>query len=469
MADQPDARALRRMAMELAGDEAPKLDWDRLESALMSRLDEGPKMTAEETARRVAELDDELEGRDELDPSLERESFTPGSSLSPASTPLQLDALPAAAARGRDSVAAPAPDMSIAPANDRRPLWRRSLGLVAVAAALVLGVGASLLHRTAQPDAPTIAAERWVDPESVPMAQGMPGVRDIDALHVGDVVEAAAGSLSFGRSGLVLSFAAGTRVKIVDDGAGQRVLVLEHGSIDARVAGSESDASGLAIHAGETRLSRVGNDTSFVVTRSSRGLVVEVEAGTVSVGAVRGAEAPRVLQAPAKATVSLDGAREIRPVVSDARRDEVVPRVDDRSSPPIETPPLPVVDRSRTSPETTARPTPSTEASAIPDDAPAAADRTVSEASLRGQLDGCFRGVQTARREVAAKEGNVNDEVKVAIRSTLELRVNGEGFVESGKFTPPLRADLQACAVPLMRARVGGGARVLRLPVEIGN
>jgi hypothetical protein len=350
-----------------------------------------------------------------------------------------------------------------------------------------------------------IVAERWVDPADVPMAPGMSGAHDLGALRAGDMVEATSGAVSFGRvssgqpgpsgqaQNVSWTLAPGSRV-FVRSAAGdsRQVLVLESGSIRADVSGApQGVVDPFVIEAGDTRVAV--SDTLFSVTRSSQGLMVDVERGLVVVGPRDevGLGSGRVLRASESGVFSLDGGRTFRaktpertaalsmvapPIDPTRARHDGALKVDGSNdaasgNAPAEGPqPAPVGDRE--GPKGPRKNPPASEgsssgASAAKADegsaSPTAAAPVLDEGTIRGSLEGCFARVEAQHRADAGKD----DGVALTMRSTLRLKVADDGAIRAASFNPPLRPDLQACAVSLLSGHVQGGARTLDIPVEI--
>jgi hypothetical protein len=300
-------------------------------------------------------------------------------------------------------------------------------------------------------------------------------VLDVGALEAGDVVEATMGPLTFGRMGVLSwTLSAGGRLVVRETiQAEAHVVELESGSVRASAVGGKP----FVIRAGDTEIAAIGDGSTVTVTRSSRGLVLQVEQGSALVGAhgtrSKGASA-RVLSAPVRATVSLDGAKTVEvipdeivtasqpapdhPADVDAPSDAVDPSA--AAAPDSERAPKPVAalppesreDGSREERPTVSEPSPP-------------AQGPISEAAIVGTLTPCFASVRASAPAAAA--GGSGKEVSLTRSSTLVIGVRDDGSVKSVAFNPPMLPALQNCAVFLFEKNLGPGARTVRIPVEI--
>jgi hypothetical protein len=82
----------------------------------------------------------------------------------------------------------------------------------------------------------------------------------------------------------------------------------------------------------------------------------------------------------------------------------------------------------------------------------------VTEAELRGRIEGCF---STVALPEAGREG-----VAVDVGSTLRIQVAEDGAVVQAQFDPPLKPELQRCALFVLASRLGPGARTVAIPVR---
>jgi hypothetical protein len=365
--------------------------------------------------------------------------------------------------------------------------WSMVAAVAAVAACvafvlggLVSGERSSKAHsaQANASDVPEITAERWVDPSDVPMVPGMSGTHDLSALRAGDMVEASAGAVSFAQADKVSwTLSPGSRV-FVRSGieSARHVLILESGSIRAQVlAPAVGVIDPFVVEAGETRVAVSG--TIFSVTRSTKGIVVDVEHGFVVVGPrdELGVGSGRLLHEAERGSFSLDGGRSFKSLLPE-RTAAVSPDVGSNglgarpssASAPVDGAASELLtDGSTTAPATPqGRDDRRKESAQVVNDngplAPAPSDPVMSEASIRSSLDRCF-----ARVEAQKREASKDDSVSVTMRSTLRLRVAEDGAINGASFSPPLRPDLQGCAVSLLSAHVDRGARTVEIPVEI--
>ena len=453
---EPDARILRQMVRELADEPVPELPWEKIEARLFSELDDGassrqePPVTIHAPAPDGVSLAPELEDRPSAIPA------TPAARIRAAEDDARHSFVP--------------PVQSAAPSR-----WGRA---VVFAAAIAAGLGGLFIASSGREHTAVAVAEP-IDPTSVPQAPGMePGVLDARSLGVGDVVEAALGPLAFGATetagassdALAWTLAAGSRAVVREPASSSaHVVELESGSVRVEASGPRR----LVVRAGETEVASVTSGAVFSVTRSSRGLVVHVEVGTVVVGergAVASGVAERTLGAPTRASISLDGARQI---------EVIPPEVASLTQPPaprapeVDAPsPVDLVDTSADSPRPSSLgPAPERSPVGTPPavDAPAplssaaagagtaASQKPMGEASIRASLQRCFADVQAKK--------STNEGVSVSVSSTLRVTVRADGSVQGLAFNPPLQSDLQSCAVFLFRENLGPGARTVSVAV----
>ncbi len=365
--------------------------------------------------------------------------------------------------------------------------WSMVAAVAAVAACvafvlggLVSGERSSRSHsgdwQADRSDVPEITAERWVDPADVPMVPGMSGTHDLSALRAGDMVEASAGAVSFAQADKVSwTLSPGSRV-FVRSGieSARHVLILESGSIRAQVlAPAVGVIDPFVVEAGETRVAVSG--TIFSVTRSTKGIVVDVEHGFVVVGPrdELGVGSGRLLHEAERGSFSLDGGRSFKSLLPErtaavspdlglnglgARPSNATARVDGAAAELSTDGSAPATPQGRD--DRRKEPTPAANDNGPL--APAPSDPAMSEASIRVSLDRCF-----ARVEAQKRQSSKDDSVSVTMRSTLRLRVAEDGAINGASFSPPLRSDLQGCAVSLLSAHVDRGARTVEIPVEI--
>lgn len=522
MSDPFDARVLRSLVREAASDQPSEPDWDAVEERLFARLDDAPTSLSRSVDRGVVDdegLEDdttsvrlsELPSEDRASPDPDERASAPlvagvgtrGGAVvhTPGMPGETLDAPMAerkVSARGRAEAAGP-PMTSFAEADDaeerkssaaidafhspslmlegrpaaRVPVTaRRALGVMgalAVAACIALLVGsvvrrAAVDSRAAEAGA-TIQGERWVDPSELPMAAGLENVRDAAALQKGDVVEATQGAVAFGlKDRWMWTLAPGSRVRIeaASGDSGDQVVVLQNGSIRASVAG-DARQTPFVVEADDARVSVEGTSLPalFTVTRSSKGLAVEVEQGATLVGGKSGA--PHRLGAMERATLSLDG-REFRlldpiAVVGPTRTSVTADGIAPTSEAHRQDPPAPVAPRVEPRAPT---PPASSAPSAAPTPEPPAAEPPVAvltESGVRSSVVGCIEGQLNKQ---ASQSG-----VSVSAESTVRFVVDEEGLIRSASFSPPLKPELQSCAAGLLRSKVGGGVRSIQFPISV--
>ncbi|MFO0612076.1 MAG: FecR family protein [Polyangiaceae bacterium] len=528
MSDPFDARVLRFLVRESAAEDVPVHDWDAVEERLFARLDEAPTSLSRAVDHGLEEdaSEDELNTSvrlSELPGEADRPSPEPAVRVVAPQAPRETPSQPRTAARsvvhvpGGKWVADPVDGGAFADgedvfphAEDRKssaaidsfhspslmldppkkaglglfvehPRARRLAGIfgaLAVAACIALLVGAVVHRASTDPrsatNGATIQEERWVDPSELPLAQGLENVRDANALRQGDVVEATQGSVAFGlRDRLVWTLSPGSRVRIeapTSAGAGNQVVSLQSGSIHASVGG-DPRVNPLVVQAGDAMVSVEGSSLPalFTVTRSSKGLAIEVEQGTTLVGALVGGEVHR-LGARERGSLSLD-AKEFRllepvgvmePVRTSFTADGQARPLEIVRSATVASEPAPSVPPIRPEPSTQ-RPTASAEppaASATASDPPTASP-VLSDSGLRGSLVGCIESVMSKQ----SSQGSVS----LSAESTVRFVVDEEGVIRSASFNPPLKPELQACAVPLLRAKVAPGARSIQVPVSVSS
>lgn len=541
MSDSFDARILRSLVREAAAEEGKTPDWDSLEDRLFARLDEAP--TALSRAMDRADDDDhdddantavrlsELPGEERVSPDPlpsvavvarhhDAVVHMPGAQTLGAASAhdrVEDDVARSTEARSTEARYAEARAAEAREADDRRssaaiesyhspslmleprprgaaPMTRRVLGVVgalAVAACLALLIGGVLRRSdsgaSGSSNSVSIQEERWVDASDVPLAAGLENVHDAGALRRGDVVEATQGAVAFGlKDQLMWTLAPGSRVRIesTDMPGGNHVVVLQSGSLRASVAGS-ARVNPLVVQAGDAmvRVEGTALPALFTVTRSSKGLAVEMEQGTTLVSALNasgsysgvGGDVHR-LGSRERAFVSLD-AREFKllepvaisePVRTSVTADGLVPSTVDARRPDAPVAPAPTLGEKRvdTAPASTVVGAPSAlrsssagSAEPPPPAAPTPSEAVLSEASVRTSVASCIDAVMNKQ----ASQGGVS----VSAESTVRFVVDEDGVIRSASFNPPLKPELQACAAPLLRSKVSGGARSIQFPVSV--
>jgi len=431
-----DPRALREMVKAAQQQDVPELDWNKLESKLFAQLDGDSARSSqgdEAAFSPVPDLEIETVG-EEVRPSL----------------------LPGAVAAAVQLSPAPSRVSPIAERKNRFA-W---VGALAVAAAFV----AVWFAREAPQQADIAVVSEPIDPMKVPAAPGMSGARDLAALDRGDVVEAALGPVAFGKLGVLeWTLAAGGRLAVrqalssLENGVENQEIELESGSI-ASVVSAEHE---LVVVAGDTQVAMVGPAT-VSITRSSQLLVVDLKQGSASVGLRGDRGNVRMLSAPVRASFSLDGGLKFE-IIPDAPVAAVEPVNAQRDVPPAV-----VADTTEQIPSEAATLNNGKRVNSDPlNNTPAATPgaepvvAVLSDAAVSSTLMSCLRGVR------AKEQTNSSADVTVSVVSTLKVETLADGSVKSASFSPPLRGDMQSCAVFLFRSKLSGGARVLSVPVSL--
>jgi hypothetical protein len=348
----------------------------------------------------------------------------------------------------------------------------RVLMFAAAAAAIALGIG-SIAGSGEMPRAEAPPAHP-VDAASVAEAPGAAhGERDLAKLSAGDVIEAGAEPVAFGRSGLVnWTLAPGSAVRVRSMGDGDsgvgHTVALERGTIRAEVT-PRDPAEGLveafAVEVGGTRVAVHG--TAFSVTIEGGHAVVDVEHGAVAVGPVGnvGATTGHLLVGPARAVFSLDGGQTARTLRREAHAVAVAAL---SPEPPISPAPAlqPVtVAAAHAEPQgptaavalparalAAASPAPEKQAVEAPPPAPVPAAPVLTEAIVRARLAQCFRQTH-----------DVDSSLAFSVESTLRLKIRADGAA-SGHFDPPLKPEFTVCAGTAIAGRFAEGERSLDIP-----
>jgi ferric-dicitrate binding protein FerR (iron transport regulator) len=363
------------------------------------------------------------------------------------------------------------------PGARRRPVSAlpRVLMFAAAAAAIALGVrGMAGSDEAPSAEAPA----RPVDAARVAEAPGAAhGERDLAALEAGDVIEAGAQPVSFGRDGLVtwtLAPGSAARVRSMGDRASGvgHTLALERGSIRAEVT-PRDPAEGLveafAVEVGGTRVAVHG--TAFSVTIDGGRAVVDVDHGAVAVGPVGhvGATTGHLLVGPARAVFSLDGGKEARllPRAPQAVAAAASPTEPQAAASPASQPVAVAAESTRPAahaepqgavaaaqPSTRAAQAPSSAAAEAPEaPAPAVARPMLTEASVRARLDQCFRQTH-----------DIDASSTFSVESTLRIRIRADGTVASAQFSPALKPAFTVCAGTAIDGRFSEGERTVEIP-----
>lgn len=506
MSDPFDARILRSLVREAAAAEGKTPDWDSLEDKLFARLDEAPTALSRAMAREEDDDQDEdantavrlseLPGEERVspEPALPMVGVVASHHGAVVHMPGAVKVTVVDGVGGNDADADESaasesfhsPSLILEPDGGRvrgslaSPVARRFFGVVgalAVAACIALMIGSVIRRSETGPgstsNSVSIQEERWVDASQLPLAQGLENVRDAGSLQRGDVVEATQGAVAFGlKDQLMWTLTPGSRVRIeasTDAPGGNHVVTLQSGSLRASVAGG-ARVNPLVVQAGDAMVSVDGTSLPalFTVTRSSKGLAVEMEQGTALVSALTGGDAHRLgalqrgfMSLDAKVFKLLEPVAITEPVRTSVTADGLVPtsthgepnEVRHPEAPPVvassrvdRPAPLPDPPAASSAPATTVAANPP----AVPE---------VSEASVRTSVSSCIDGVM---RKQASQGG-----VSVSAESTVRFVVDEEGVIRSASFNPPLKPELQACAAPLLRSKVSGGVRSIQFPVSV--
>jgi hypothetical protein len=412
-----EIRALRVMVDELRAETPPELDWNALEKRLLSQIDQQPS-----SLRRAA----------------------PSSSLA------------------------------------------RVISFAAAAAAIALGVG-SMGSSASMPSA-AAPAPHVVDANAVALAPGENDVHDLAALHAGDVIEAKDTPVRFGQAGLVTwTLAPGSLARVRTEGLGHTVA-LERGAIRAEVTPrdpSEGLVEAFAVEVEGTRVAVHG--TAFSVERDGERAIVDVEHGAVAIGPRGhvGATTGHLLVGPSRASFSLDGGRIARllpprapaPIAAIAPVPE--PRAPEAPAPiaaapvtmggdppyppaqPVTAPepehaaPQPLAINKPAQPaHANAKPAPE---AAPPAPAPAAPELPrITVGTVQARLNRCFKQTFEAS----------SDSVRVSVASTLRVDLKPDGSMRGARFDPPIKPELQNCAVGALAGRFADGETHVDIPVS---
>lgn len=348
----------------------------------------------------------------------------------------------------------------------RRPAaWQLAHWHVAAAAAVVLFVAFATMWRMEPAAAPTAARSAEASASS--------RTGDLSRLRVGDVVEATDGAIVYEAPGVVRwTLAAGGRLSIEQDIDGpSHVLALERGSLRAEVnpAASRIHRTGhdvverFAVEVDGTRVAVRG--TVFTVTRTTAGMVVNVERGTVAVGQIgpSGLTEGRLLVAPARQSFDADGTLASRSPVdvdraprtlldgalAEGDSDSVQPSGGPAGLAPtggVASSPA-TVDRADVSPVSGADARPAGESESV---------RLLTSEAIRTGLLSCFD-----RTYQASASG-----VGFSVSSTFQVTVDETGAVAAARFVPPVRAELARCAGSVIAGKFASGPDRLSVPIQ---
>ncbi len=480
-----DPRILRELVREAAQDPVPSLDFDRIEARLFAEIDDERSQAqgASSTTRPSWEPARPSAYPAQTDPVVASARAVTPSESAPAmpSGRTKRDREPDIRVRGEDDLGPEAQKPESRGSRARRASRAPFIAAFAAAAAL-LGVWITREH---VPSAPTpVAVAEPIDAEKVPMAPGMDGAHDLDALEQGDVVEAAVGPLDFGRADMMRwTLSAGSRLLVLEGiESGKHAVELQSGSLRGSIS---KDASvPLVVAAGDTEVVSIGPGSIFSVTRSSRRIVMQLEQGSASVGERGNPDGGRVFVAPLLASFSLDGGKTFellspesltrvatspeRPVASlEATSSPFVvesserPQVVRPEAAKPEAAHVSASEASSTSAKTAPAAASASVASVEPVPAPSPEPARLSDSAISSSVVGCIARIRDERQAKAA-EG-----VKILVNSVLSIQVNDDGSVRGAAFNPPLERELQGCAVFVLRSSLQPGARVVTVPISL--
>jgi len=446
------ARILRELGEELRAESIPALDWGRVERGLFNRLD-------------AETFDGHRSGSQQAPRAAVRKRAT-------------------SSAVGRtvasSSVASSSASSTSAPSTSAPRRWQLARWHVAIAASVVLFITFGTLWRM---DGTAPHAAVGHDAAGTGRAVGENGRSlerarsgDLTRLRAGDVVEATDGSVAYEAPGVVRwTLAAGGRLSVTQAvDASSHVLALERGSIRAEVTPAASRMQRLAsdvverlvIEVDGTRVAVRG--TVFTVTRTTAGMVVNVERGTVAVGQIgpSGLTEGRLLVAPARRSFGLDGSSARTASAMGANQTLLAPSFEEGSlflqegAEPVE-----LQDDGRIGGATRAAP----RAAGAHDPRSAAAEpsagsgapvgdepRTLTAASIRSGLSQCFDRTYRAS----------SSKVGFSVSSTFHVTIDDRGAVTAARFVPPVRAELARCAGAVIAGKFASGPAQVAVPLQ---
>lgn len=479
-------RALRLLVDELRAEEPPVLDWDRVESGLLARIEatssQGPSRSIEASGVDTSGVVDLLDGAPRGDAAVagggaERaEVLVPWDEEDDAGwrsvrRPPSGEAS-TGAERGGSSLEAARRGGAPPAVAGRGRRWAAAVAAIAAAVAAGWALAPSQAVTVAEP----------VDLASVAREPRIEGALDLASLRGGDLVEATEGPVRFGRDGILTwTLSAGGRLRVVS-GIGheelRHVVALESGALDVEVvprdhaseAPPSTPAERFVVEVGGARVAVHG--TAFRVVRSTQGIVVDVSRGVVAVGPRDGAPGSgHRLQAPERAAFGLDGrgyrtlpARSADVASTDERYAgasvELVGTDRDRAeSPgPLGDPLGGDPGAATTEPRPGASVAPAPGASGGGRGAGAPSAPAVSAATpdrIGAEVASCIRRARAASADA-----------RVTVSSSLVVDVDATGAPRSVRFDPPIRPDLQACAQTVFGRRFAGAGHVV-VPIEV--
>lgn len=345
----------------------------------------------------------------------------------------------------------------------RSPAWVVGAGAMAAAACFALVAGtlrttSPVLETPVVVAAPTAGNVIALQGGGELLVDGKPsGIGTV--LRLGDVVEARGTSATVERPGkLTMQLEAGSRARVTHV-QGALVLALETGAVEAQVvpvASGEAFAvdvgtSRVAVHGTHLRVERDDRDGAEAHVR------VDLTEGVVIVGVAprEGSTVGTLVTAPAHADfVAGDAPRDllvsheaekIRPAIAfgagapPALAREVVPPPPRPIDPPAPAAPLGMIGRHP--------PTPAASPAPPPPPQPDPAAPTILASAVRSCM--------------AARPSAEN--VTVVVSTTLHMDLDADGNVKAARFDPPVAADVNACAAPVIyrtRFTHGGSADV---------
>ncbi|AKT43138.1 FecR family protein [Chondromyces crocatus] len=364
----------------------------------------------------------------------------------------------------------------------------RVLALVAVAAAAALGI--QVATRRASPPV-TEAAFDEPALAHVETGDGSPEDLDLSTLAPGTRVEALDAPLGLRHAGVVRWTLGRGGIAHVREAAGdpvRYVVALERGALRADVTPRGPASPPQEVFAVEVERARVTvRGTIFEVVRADDRIEVSVTRGVVDVGATSpGESAPVQLIAPSRGTFSFEGsplrmhasasashdpsfsegARFAAPASSGSAlstssaasstsasashragaASTALASVGERPSGPA---------RSHAVPGGTE---PLAQASAATGDAAPTPERvTLSRQQVQATLAACF----------ASRTSAASASMQTSIRSTLRIALRLDGSVSGVRFDPPLKPELQTCAHFLFAARLAEREGEMAIPIVI--
>jgi len=473
------ARILRELGEELRAEATPSLDWGRVERGLFERLDlpgNGERLETGETpaAREAARIS--------------RKSSTASSGTQPSVSQPSVSQPSVSESRVSQKADDRAGSSKAAASPVRLRVWHVGVWNVArwqhvaIAASVALFVTFGTLWRM-DLSAPRVTAGQdgdiGADRAAGPRGDSLDRVRggDLARLRAGDVVEATDGSVVYEAPGIVRwTLAAGGRLSVTQGvDASSHVLALERGSIRAEVNPAASRIHRLAsdvverfaIEVDGTRVAVRG--TVFTVTRTTAGMVVNVERGTVAVGRIgtSGLTEGRLLVAPARQSFGLDGPLSTGPLganrtLLDRRSELAAPNRSERGSDVSGSERFGDdrgLDLRAGSTPATVR-SPGVSGKSAPRDVAGASaggePRLLTAASIRSGLSQCFDRTYRAG----------SSKVGFSVSSTFHVTVDERGAVTAARFVPPVRAELARCAGAVIAGKFASGPAQLAVPIQ---